>query len=101
MLSVLAALTLGAGVLNLNTPPSGGDVAVLFRPGLTASDRVGAVARVGGRMMATDRSGELVIMKVEARAPLWKLYRDGALMVGRTPGGGCLNATTITARSAA
>lgn len=97
----LALITVLAGVQNLDVRPSGGQVAVLFRPGLTETARVRAISEVGGALVGRDPSGDLLVIATPPDAPLWRLYLDGALVVGGTAGGGCLTGARVAAPGAA
>ena len=65
---------------------------VLFRPGVGAARAFEAVAAIGGQVLWTDPSGELLAIRPgPASGGSWRLYGRGALLVGDTAAfGGCL-----------
>jgi hypothetical protein len=72
--------------------------AVLFRPSLTPLERWSAIAEVDGRVVATDASGELMVVKLPGGVAPWRLMAKGALVMGGASGAGCL--TLASGRSA-
>jgi uncharacterized membrane protein len=85
-LSLLLAAAAAVSLLPQRSPLT----AVLFRPGLTDGEVLGAVAAVGGRAAWVDPSGDLVMVALADPAARWRLYGLGALMVGGAGPAGCL-----------
>lgn len=94
MAATLSVVTLAAGLGSL-TPAQSEMTAVLFRPGLTDSERWAAVARADARVVATDASGDLMVVSLPTGSARWRLFADGALVVGGAMGGGCLTNITL------
>lgn len=85
----LAALPAGSGGGSGNV---GDQVTVLFAPGVTAAQAFNALARIDARVVWVDRSGGLWAVSLPAQRSALSLYRDGALLVGRSPVAlGCLS----------
>jgi uncharacterized membrane protein len=91
-------LTIMAGLWAL-APVPGATSAVLFRPGLTDVQRWAAIARADARVLATDVSGDLMIVSLPQPSARWRLLRDGGLVVGGAMGGGCLTVPSDFKRS--
>ncbi|MBL0404924.1 DUF2243 domain-containing protein [Microvirga aerilata] len=90
--SIAALLVTGAGALAL-WPPQGSEfTTVLFAPGTSPARIFGAIASVDARLVWTDPSGELVVIRMaEGRSGL-KLFGQGAILVtGAGLPAGCLN----------
>ncbi|WP_338665576.1 DUF2243 domain-containing protein [Pararoseomonas sp. SCSIO 73927] len=92
--SLLAALILLAGPVAA-LPPAGMPVTMVLYPaghGVEAS--FAAATASGGRVAWSDPSGELLAVDLSGGGSVMGLYRNGALMVGRSSlGGGCLTWT--------
>jgi uncharacterized membrane protein len=89
---VLMALLVVAAGFQAMQSQEGGFTTVLFAPGTQQDDVMKAVASVDGQIVWTDRSGELVVMRLADTASGWRLFRDGAILVsgsGLPPG--CFN----------
>lgn len=72
-------------------PPAGTTTAmVLFRPGTSAAEAFAAVARIDGRIVWADPSGELLAIDVGPSGNTWHLYAHGALLVSNSAFAGCL-----------
>jgi uncharacterized membrane protein len=95
--AAVALLVVISGVAALRSPP-GGFVTALFRPGLTPAQTFDAIAASGGLLVATDASGQVVVMRLPPGASRWRLYAHGALVVGGAGPAGCL-AWTLPTRS--
>jgi uncharacterized membrane protein len=87
--ATISVLTILAGVWAL-APAPGATSAVLFRPGLTDGERWAAITRADARVLATDTSGDLMIVNLPERGARWGLLREGALVLGGAAGGSCL-----------
>ena len=89
---VLAAAVLVAGPVAALPMPGATATLVLFRPGVGAARAFEAVAAIGGQVLWTDPSGELLAIRPgPASGGSWRLYGRGALLVGDTAAfGGCL-----------
>ncbi len=88
---LMALLVIGTGFQAMR-PQEGGFTTVLFAPGTGQADILRAVASAEGQMVWTDRTGELVVMRLDNGASPWRLFRDGAILVsgaGLPPG--CFN----------
>lgn len=89
MAGLVALLLLSAPVASLPQP---GAVAtlVLFRPGLGAERAMMAALDAGARVVASDASGELLLLDMQ-EGSAWRLFRQGALLIGGSAAtGGCL-----------
>jgi uncharacterized membrane protein len=89
---VLAALlTIGAGLQAL-WPQSNEFTTVLFAPGTGQDAVLRAVSAVGGELVWTDRTGELVVLRLSGETSGLRFFREGAVLVsgaGLPPG--CFN----------
>ena len=87
--SVLALLVLlgAAGLWNLRTPPPGADTLAVFA---APQEVLPAVAALDARLIQTDASGTVAVLRLSDAAP-WRLYRHGALLVQNTGPAGCFN----------
>lgn len=90
--SVLVATVLVTGPVAALPMPGVTATLVLFRPGLGAARAFAEVAAIGGQVVWTDPSGELLAIKTNPTSGgTWRLYGRGALLVGDTAAfGGCL-----------
>lgn len=93
----LTILTLAGGPWAM-VPAPGAMSAVLFRPGLTSAERWTAVASTGARVVATDVSGDLMVVAFPRGAERWRLFADGAIVVGGAMGAGCLTVSGVQTR---
>jgi uncharacterized membrane protein len=80
-LALALAVLLAAPVAAL-PPRDVSTVMVLFRPGMSAAEVLGAIAAVDGRTVWSDRSGQLWAIEVGPGGSARQLYRHGALLVG-------------------
>jgi uncharacterized membrane protein len=89
-------LVTGAGAQALR-PASGSDfTTVLFRPGTSPQTVFAAIAAADGRLVWADRTGQLVLIRMEDGRSGWSLFRHGAILVsGAGLPSGCLNALRI------
>lgn len=89
---LVAALVVVAGPLAALPPPDTDTVLVIFRPGVTSENAFAAITAVDGRLVWTDRSGQLWALELGPDADAGQLYRHGALLVsdGLLPVG-CFN----------
>jgi uncharacterized membrane protein len=77
-------------------PAAGGTTLVVFRPGIGATQSFSAIAAIGGRIIWSDPSGELVAIDSSAGTGRWRLYGHGALLVGSSGWlAGCLGWTRV------
>jgi hypothetical protein len=81
----IAALALAAGPVAALPPPGVTTVMVLFRPGTGSGDAIRAVAAIDARIVWADPSGELLAIEPGPEGGTGRLYRSGALLVGRSP----------------
>lgn len=90
--SLAAFLVFGAGALALRPPQGNEFTTVLFAPG-TGQDRIfGAIAAVNGELVWTDRSGELVVIRIPKEQSGLRLFGQGAILVsGAGLPSGCVN----------
>ena len=79
--ALLALTVLTAGPIAALPPPNVTAVLVLFRPGTTAEQAFAAVAAVDGRVIWSDRSGDLWAVDIAESDRVGLLYRHGALLV--------------------
>jgi len=81
----LAAVLLVGGAAIASVWPQqgdrGGDVMVLFRPGISAADAMGRLSAADARVVWADRSGALWAVRLDDPAQARHLYRQGALLV--------------------
>lgn len=85
--ATVALLVAAAGLQALDTR-GGAFTTVLFAPGTDQAQVMRAVASVEGELVWTDRTGELVVIRL-AGASGWRLFREGAILVsgaGLPPG---------------
>ncbi|AWK87337.1 DUF2243 domain-containing protein [Azospirillum thermophilum] len=89
--TLLALLVLAAGPLAALPPPGATGALVLFRPGLSDGEILGAVAALDGRVLWADSSRSVWAIDLAEPRRADALYRSGALFVssGLLPGG-CL-----------
>ena len=87
---VVAVLVLlgAAGLWNLRTPPPGANTLAVFA---TPQEVLQAVAAVDARLIQTDASGTVAVLRLSDDAASWRLYRHGALLVQNTGPAGCFN----------
>ncbi|HEV7254642.1 MAG TPA: DUF2243 domain-containing protein [Mesorhizobium sp.] len=78
---LLAAATLLGGPVSALPPPDSDGALVLFRPGTEPAAMMAAVHAAGGRMVWTDRSGELWAIALDDPRRARSLYAHGALVV--------------------
>ncbi|WGF87385.1 DUF2243 domain-containing protein [Marinivivus vitaminiproducens] len=78
----LGLAVLIAGPVAALPPPGVTTVMVLFRPGMSESAMMSAMAAVDGRMAWRDPSGQLWAIDVGPDGDAGPLYRHGALLVG-------------------
>lgn len=89
--TLLALLVLVAGPVAALPPPGATGALVLFRPGLSDGEILGAVAALDGRVLWADSSRSVWAIDLAEPRRADALYRSGALFVssGLLPGG-CL-----------
>ncbi|WP_343039307.1 DUF2243 domain-containing protein [Microvirga makkahensis] len=94
--STATLLVLGAGAVAL-WPPQGNEfTTVLFAPGTSQGRIFEAVAAVGGELVWTDRSGELVVIRIPEEQSGLMLFGQGAILVsGAGLPSGCFNYVRI------
>jgi uncharacterized membrane protein len=85
---LVAIFIVGMGLQALR--PQGSEfTTVLFAPGTGQADVLRAVASVDGELVWTDRTGEVVVIRVGREASGFRLFREGAILVsgaGMPPG---------------
>jgi uncharacterized membrane protein len=84
----IAGLVTTAAVLAAK-PARGADLAVVFHPGMSQADAIAAAVRRGAEISAVDQTGRVLILRFPGGADPWRLYLDGALLVGGTAPSGC------------
>lgn len=90
--SLAAAVVLASGVTAAMPPSDSSQVIVFFRPGSTPANVFAAAAAVDGRVIWSDRSGQLWAFDVPDSGRSWLLYRHGALFVSNAfISAGCLS----------
>lgn len=81
----LAAVLLVGGAAIASVWPQqgdrGGDVMVLFRPGISAVDAMARLSAADARVVWADRSGALWAVRLDDPAQAGRLYGQGALLV--------------------
>jgi len=86
--AMVALLVAAAGFQALR-PQGGAFTTALFAPGTGQAQVMKAVAAVDGQLVWTDRTGELVVVRLSGAVSGWRLYREGAILVsgaGLPPG---------------
>jgi hypothetical protein len=88
---IVGLIVVGAGLQALR--PQGSEfTTVLFAPGTRQADVFRAIASMNGELVWTDRTGELVVLRMGSDASGFRLFREGAILVsgaGLPPG--CFN----------
>lgn len=87
--SIVAVLVLGGGMQALKAPQGNEFTTVLFAPGTSQERVLQAVASVDGELVWTDRTGELVVVRIAGGKSGLGLFRQGAILVsgaGLPPG---------------
>jgi len=79
--SILVIATLIAAPVSALPPRNVSTAMVLFRSGITADQVFAAISAVDGRMVWSDRSGELWAIEVGANRSTAVLYAHGAVLV--------------------
>ena len=94
--SLLTGAVLVAGPVAALPPPDVSAVAVLFRPGTPVSEVFAGVVAADARIVTSDQSGQLWVVKVPPTGNSLAFYRYGALLVGGSlfPAG-CLSGAAI------
>lgn len=80
--AALALLVAAGGALSLRTPADATARPVLFRAGMTEARILAAVSSVDGRLVSLSPDGRIAVLELPEGAAGWRLYRQGALMVG-------------------
>lgn len=92
--SLLALLTVGAGLAQALPPPTDQPVMVMFREGLSPEGAMAAIEAVDGRLLGQDATGTLWAVQVPSIRSPASLYLHGALLVSGTGVfAGCLDYT--------
>jgi uncharacterized membrane protein len=87
--ALLAAVTIGAGLLAMKPPPEQPFAVVAFRPGLQAPEVFAALHAVEARLLWADGAMGVVVVQLTPERR-WALYGHGAIMVGGAgPIAGC------------
>jgi uncharacterized membrane protein len=82
--ALVALFVIGMGVQALR--PQGSEfTTVLFAPGTGQADVLRAIASVDGKLVWTDQTGEVVVIRIGSGASGFSLFREGAILVS---GGG-------------
>lgn len=86
--ALIALFVVGMGVQALR--PQGSEfTTVLFAPGTGQADVLRAIGAVDGELVWTDRTGEVVVIRIGSDAWGFRLFREGAILVsgaGLPPG---------------
>lgn len=81
-----------AGSVAAVPPTDDGTVVILYRPDVAPSQAFGAMLSAGGRLLWTDASEQVWVVKLPAGADRNAFYRYGALLVsGARFSGGCVS----------
>jgi uncharacterized membrane protein len=86
---VMVALLVAAAGFQALRPQGGAFTTVLFAPGTGQAHVMKAVTSVDGQLVWTDRTGELVVVRLSGSVSGWRLFREGAILVsgaGLPPG---------------
>ena len=83
----IVVLVAGAVALRPSNTPF---AVAMFRPDLTPAEIFGAVALVDAEVVSSDRSGQVLVLRVPTQAGRWALYRHGAMVVGGAGPAGCI-----------
>ena len=92
---IMAVAVLAGGAWSLQ-PMQQGYAAVLLRPEASTSRMLAAISEAGGGLVALDRSGQVLIVRLPPGEQGWSLYRAGALLVGSASPAGCATALKVT-----
>lgn len=87
-LAAVTAAILASGAWAARAPDDTATL-VLFAPNATPAEVMGAIAAVDGRLIAIDASGTLATADLPSRAAAWRLYGQGAVLVGAAGPAGC------------
>ncbi len=90
----LTLVVFGAAVWAAGTP-KGAATVVLFRPGATDAEVMGAIASSDARLVASDPTGQLVAIELPNGSAGWGLYRHGALLVSSAGPAGCASSSRL------
>jgi hypothetical protein len=89
---MVAALTLGAGMIAALPPANSGTALVVFAPGATPLQIMKAIDAADLRVVGSDRSASVWAVHASRPGDAMKLYRHGALLVSGTMlAPGCFN----------
>ena len=90
--AILACCVVAAGTVAALPPQDAPTTAVLFRPDMTAGQKLSAVRSIDARLIWADPSEQVWVIRVPEGASQWQLYGQGALVVGGTVAAlGCLD----------
>ena len=79
--SLVAMFVIGAGAQALRPPQDSEFTTVLFAPGTAQERIIGAISSVDGRLVWTDGTGELVVIRIADEQSRLRLFRQGAILV--------------------
>ncbi len=79
--TLVAFLVVGAGAQALRPPAEMPFTTVLFAPGTQSTEVFAAIVAVGGRLVWSDASGQLVVIARESDASALRLFLHGAIFV--------------------
>jgi uncharacterized membrane protein len=65
-------------------PSQNGTTLVVFRPGISPAQSFAAAASIDARIVWSDASGGVLALEMPEGASQWPLFRNGALLVGRS-----------------
>ena len=82
--SIVAGGVIAAGIVAALPPQGSPSTAVVFRPDISAEQKLSAVRSIDARLLWADPSEQVWIVDVPEGANQWQLYGQGALMVGGT-----------------
>jgi uncharacterized membrane protein len=100
--AALGLAVLVAGPIAALPRDQGGQVTVLFSPGVAPGQAFNALARLDARVLWVDRAGGTWAVSMDNPSAAWALYREGAMLVSRSGAAfGCLGWTRAPAAARA
>jgi uncharacterized membrane protein len=83
------------GAVISSVPNGSSSTIVLFRSDMRAAQTFAAAADIDAGVVWGDPTGRILVLNLPPSRRAWSLYARGALMVGNTGLGGCLNWTRV------
>src|SRR3954464_8165921 len=90
---ISGCIVIGAAISSV--PIRSSSTVVLFRSDMRAAQTFAAAAEIDAGVVWSDPTGRVLVLDLPPSGRAWSLYARGALMVGNTGLGGCLNWTRV------